>query len=101
MASDVFDCVAAYVRDVCGDGPVCVHVDDVRECQIKRHPEYAKFRSRAVVARAARKPSLLWDSMVSMGRISDARGENKWRMIVMDCLIPFLRTQSWSIYRKF
>jgi hypothetical protein len=101
MVPDVFDCVAAYVRDVCGEGPVCVHVDDARECQIKWHPDYVKFRARAVAARAARKPSQLWESMVAMGRMSDMCGDNKWRMIVMDCLIPFLRARSWLISREF
>ncbi|WP_143098917.1 hypothetical protein [Streptomyces sp. yr375] len=33
--------------------------------------------------------------------MSDMRGENKWRMIVVDCLIPFLRKHSWSISREF
>lgn len=101
MVPDVFDYVATYVRRVCGEGPLCVHVDDVHECQIRQHPNYAKFRSQAVAARAARKPSRLWESMVAMGRMSDMRGENKWRMIVMDCLIPFLRARSWSISRDF
>lgn len=100
MTPDVFDCVAAYVRRVCGEEPICVHLDDAQECQIGQHPDYAKFRSLAVAARAARKPSHLWESMVAMGRMSDMDGDNKWRMIITDCLIPFLRARSWSISRN-
>ncbi|MFD7296060.1 helix-turn-helix transcriptional regulator [Streptomyces sp. NPDC059897] len=101
MVPDVFDLVAAYVRDACGDDPLCVHVDDVAGCQIERHPKYEKFRSQAVTARMARKGVRLWESMVSMGRMSDLRGESKWRMIVVDCLTPFLRAHSRLISREF
>ncbi|MER7637213.1 hypothetical protein [Streptomyces sp. NPDC126522] len=33
--------------------------------------------------------------------MSDARGDNKWRMIVVDCLTHFLRARSWSISQDF
>ncbi|GAA2109456.1 hypothetical protein GCM10009802_05840 [Streptomyces synnematoformans] len=36
-----------------------------------------------------------------MGRMSDMRGDGKWRIIVMDCLIPSLRARSWMISRDF
>lgn len=98
---DVFDCLAEYVYSKCGEELVCAHVGDVQECQVKQHHSYAKFRSRAVAARATRKPSQLWESMVAMGRISDMRGDGTWRMIVLDCLVPFLRARSWSISKEF
>ncbi|MBZ3907176.1 helix-turn-helix transcriptional regulator [Streptomyces griseiscabiei] len=101
MALDAFDCAATYVRRICDGEQICVHMDDAQECQIKRHPDYEKFHSQAVAARAARKPSHLWGSMVAMGRMADLQGDNKWRMIVVDCLTPFLRARSQSIARDF
>lgn len=99
---DAFDGVAAHVRSICNDEAICVHVDNAQECEIKRHPQYDEFRSKAVASRAARTAkSRLWDSMVAMGRLSDMRGDDKWRMIVVDCLTPFLRTRSETISRNF
>ncbi|NMO35322.1 hypothetical protein HG826_17460 [Streptomyces sp. GMY01] len=100
--SDAFDCVAEHVRTAFGSQPICVHVDNAQQCEIKRHPQYDEFRSKAVVARAARPAkSRLWDSMVAMGRLSDMRGDDRWRMAVVDCLTPFLRKRSESISRTF
>ncbi|MCQ8193961.1 helix-turn-helix transcriptional regulator [Streptomyces rugosispiralis] len=33
--------------------------------------------------------------------MSDMHGNNKWRMIIVDCLVPFLRARSWLISREF
>ncbi|MFG3103262.1 helix-turn-helix transcriptional regulator [Streptomyces sp. NPDC048182] len=100
--SDAFDCVTAHVRSAFSGEPVCVHVDNAQECEIKRHHHYDDFRSKAVVERAARRTrSRLWDSMVAMGRLSDMRGDDKWRMAVVDCLTSFLRKRSEIISREF
>lgn len=99
---DSFKCVTEYVRTAFENDPVCVHVGNAQECEIKRHPQYDDFRSKAVVTRAARPArSRLWDSMVAMGRLSDMRGDDKWRMAVVDCLTPFLIKKSRIIAREF
>ncbi|MFD0317376.1 hypothetical protein [Streptomyces flavalbus] len=99
---DAFDCVAAHVRSACKNELICVHVDNAQQCEVKRHPSYEEFRHKAVASRASRATkSRLWDSMVAMGRLSDMRGDDKWRMILLDCLTPFLRKRSEMISRTF
>jgi hypothetical protein len=39
--------------------------------------------------------------MVAMGRLSDMRGDDRWRMAVVDCLTPFLIKKSRIIARDF
>ncbi|WP_234352070.1 MULTISPECIES: helix-turn-helix transcriptional regulator [unclassified Streptomyces] len=98
---DAFDLLAEYVGEACGTNHVCYHLDDVQECEVKSHPTYEQLRRRAVDARVKQKSSHLWESLISMGRMADLRGDDKWRMIIVDCLVPFLRGHSWHIHRNF
>ncbi|OCC09087.1 hypothetical protein A3Q37_05108 [Streptomyces sp. PTY087I2] len=99
---DVFDRIEWKVRDVFGEGPVCVHVGNVEECEIKRHPTYPKFRAEAIssgVRSAA--SSRLWESLIAMGRLSDLEGDDTWRLVILDCIVPCFRTTSTRISRDF
>lgn len=100
--SDVFDHIEWHVRKLFGAGPVCVHVGNVEECDIKRHPTYSKFRSEAIASgvRSA-SSSRLWESMIAMGRLSDLDGDDTWRLVVLDCIVPCFRSVSTRIARDF
>lgn len=99
---DVFDRIEWKVRDVFGEGPVCVHVGNVKECEIKRHPTYAKFRADAISAgvRSAAS-SRLWESLIAMGRLCDLEGDDTWRLVILDCIVPCFRFTSMRISRDF
>ncbi|WP_206504464.1 helix-turn-helix transcriptional regulator [Streptomyces chrestomyceticus] len=99
---DVFDCIERKVRKIFGEAPVCVHVGDVKECEIKRHPTYPKFRSEAISSGVRSAPSSrLWESMIAMGRLSDLDGDNTWRLVILDCIVPCFRSISSKISRDF
>ena len=99
---DVFDRIEWKVREIFGEEPVCVHVGDVKECEIKRHPTYAKFRAEAILAgvRSAAS-SRLWESIIAMGRLSDLDGKDTWRLVILDCIVPCFRSTSMRISRDF
>jgi hypothetical protein len=92
--------VEQYVRDVCGEEFICVHAGDIRHCELTRHPKYDRFRATASVVRGETKPIRLWESMVAMGRLHDMRDDDKWRMIIVDCLMASLRSRSTEISQK-
>jgi hypothetical protein len=101
---DVFDRIQLYARTSCGDDPVCVHAENIQDCTVERHPDYSKFRETAIASgkrssSGSRAP--LWESMVALGRLCDMDGDDKWRMIILDCLAPVLRARSWKISRTF
>ncbi|MFB8202100.1 hypothetical protein [Kitasatospora purpeofusca] len=101
--SDIFHCIQRQIRTSFGTGPICVHVENIRDCTIKQHPDYSKFRESAIAAGNRSHPesrSPLWESMVAMGRIYDSGGHDTWRMIILDCLSPVLRSRSWRISRE-
>ncbi|GHE10855.1 helix-turn-helix domain-containing protein [Streptomyces alanosinicus] len=100
--SDVFDRIEWKAREILGGGPVCVHVGDVKECDIKRHPTYSKFRDEAISAgvRSAAS-SRLWESMIAIGRLSDLDGDDTWRLVILDCIVPCFRSLSTKISRDF
>ncbi|MGW4549546.1 hypothetical protein ACWEN4_24760 [Streptomyces violaceorubidus] len=97
--SDAFDCVTQYVFRVCNEEQICVHAGDTRHCEIMYHPTYERLRSKAVMVDGEPKPTRLWESMVAMGRLYDMRGDDKWRMIVMDCVMSSLGGRSLRISR--
>ncbi|MFE7115373.1 hypothetical protein ACFU99_08105 [Streptomyces sp. NPDC057654] len=99
---DVFDQIEWKVRKVLGSEPVCVHVGNVEECEIKRHPTYLKFRAEAISAgiRSA-STSRLWESIIAMGRLSDLDGDDTWRLVILDCIIPCFRSLSARISQDF
>ncbi|MFE2745513.1 hypothetical protein ACFXKS_22260 [Streptomyces scopuliridis] len=99
---DVFDRIEWKVREIFGEEPVCVHVGDVKECEIKRHPTYAKFRAEAISAgvRSAAS-SRLWESIIAMGRLCDLDGNDTWRLVILDCIVPCFRSTSMKISRDF
>ncbi|MFJ4409565.1 helix-turn-helix domain-containing protein [Streptomyces sp. NPDC088910] len=99
---DIFDQIEWSVRKIFGEGPVCVHVGNVDECEIKRHPTYPKFRAEAVRAGVRSAPSSrLWESMIARGRLCDMDGDYTWRLVILDCIVPCFRTLSASISRDF
>lgn len=98
--ADAFDYVKQYVFEACGEDPVCTHAGDTRHCEITRHPKYADFRASAIMTKGEAKPPRLWESMVAMGRIHDMRGDDKWRMIVLDCVMTSLHGRSIRISRE-
>lgn len=100
VVSDAFECVEQYVRRVCGEEALCVHAGNTRDCEIKRHPSYTTFRSAATESLRNPKRSRLWESMVALGRAYDLRGDDKWRMIIMDCLTPSLRWHAYQVAQK-
>lgn len=51
--SGIFHQIESSTRKIFGDGPVCVHVGNVKDCDIKRHPTYPKFRAEAILAGSA------------------------------------------------
>ncbi|MFG2813929.1 hypothetical protein [Streptomyces sp. NPDC048410] len=97
--SDAFDCLEQYVFHICAEEQVCAHVGDAKNCEITRHPAYRDFRAKAIMEKGEPKPTRLWESMVAMGRIHDMRGDDKWRMIVLDCVMSSLRGRSLRIHR--
>ncbi|WP_371546176.1 helix-turn-helix domain-containing protein [Streptomyces sp. NBC_00554] len=99
---DVFDRIEWNVRQGFGGMPVCVHVGDVNECEIKRHPIYPKFRSEVISAgvRSAAS-SRLWESLIAMGRLCDLDGDDTWRLVILDCIVPCFRSLSSRISRDF
>ncbi|WKE70060.1 hypothetical protein [Streptomyces sp. WP-1] len=99
---NVFDRIEWKVREIFGEGPICVHVGDIKECDIKRHPTYSKFRDEVISAgiRSAAS-SRLWESLIAMGRLSDMDGDDTWRMVVLDCIVPCFRGVSARISRDF
>ncbi|MBO3674059.1 hypothetical protein [Streptomyces sp. NEAU-YJ-81] len=100
--SDIFDHIEWEVRKIFGGVPVCVHVGDVKECEIKRHPPYPKFRAEAISAGVRSAPSSrLWESMIAMGRLCDMDGDDTWRLVILDCIVPCFRSLSSRISRDF
>ncbi|MGI5194738.1 helix-turn-helix transcriptional regulator [Streptomyces sp. CA-288835] len=97
--SDSFDCVTQYVFRICNEEQLCVHAGDAEHCEIMRHPTYERLRAKAIMMEGEPKPTRLWESMVAMGRLYDMRGDDKWRMIVLDCVISSLRGRSLRISR--
>ncbi|MFE0185833.1 hypothetical protein [Streptomyces olivaceus] len=97
--SDAFDCVTQHVLHLCAEEQLCVHVGDIRHCEIMHHPTYKHLRSKAIMEDGEPKPTRLWESMVAMGRIYDMRGDDTWRMIVLDCVMSSLRGRSSRISR--
>ncbi|WP_159037256.1 helix-turn-helix domain-containing protein [Streptomyces specialis] len=99
---DVFDRIEWKVRDIFGKERVCVHVGNVEECDIKRHPSYPKFRAEAILAGIRSAPtSRLWESLIAMGRLCDLEGDDTWRLVVLDCIVPCFRSLSAKIARDF
>ncbi|MBW5482321.1 helix-turn-helix transcriptional regulator [Streptomyces bambusae] len=100
--ADVFDRIEWAVRGIFGEEPVCVHVGDAKECDIKRHPTYPKFRAEAIRSGVQSGPtSRLWESMIAMGRLCDLDGDETWRLVILDCITPCFRPISTSISRDF
>ncbi|MFJ3649907.1 helix-turn-helix transcriptional regulator [Streptomyces murinus] len=99
---DVFDRIEWKVREIFGKGPVCVHVGDVKRCDIKRHPTYSKFRKEALSAgiRSAAS-SRVWESLIAMGRLSDLDGDDTWRLVILDCIVPCFRGVAARVSRDF
>ncbi|MFJ4868147.1 helix-turn-helix transcriptional regulator [Streptomyces sp. NPDC088757] len=99
---DIFDRIEWGVREIFGEGLTCVHVGNVEECDIKRHPTYPKFRSEAIKSgiRSA-STSRLWESLITMGRLSDMENDDTWRLVVLDCIVPSFRPLSARIAREF
>ncbi|MER5563642.1 helix-turn-helix domain-containing protein [Streptomyces sp. NPDC002506] len=99
---DVFKRIEWATHRVFGDEPVCVHVGNVGECDIKHHPTYPKFREAALVAGIkSAATSRLWESIIAMGRLCDLDGDSTWRMGVLDCIAPCFRPVSVRIARDF
>ncbi len=99
---DVFDQIEWKVRKILGSDPVCVHVGNVEECEIKRHPVYSKFRAEAISAGIqSASTSRLWESMIAMGRLGDLDGDDTWRLIILDCIVPCFRSLSARISQDF
>ena len=99
---DVFDHIERKAREVFGGGRVCVHVGNVEECEIKRHPTYQKFRAEAISAGVRSAPSSrLWESLIAMGRLCDLEGDDTWRLVILDCIVPCFRSLSTKIARDF
>ncbi|MFF5669771.1 helix-turn-helix transcriptional regulator [Streptomyces hygroscopicus] len=100
--ADVFDQIEWNVRKIFGGEPVCVHVGNTRECDIKRHPTYTKFRAEAIRVGVQSAPSSrLWESLITMGRLSDLDGDCTWRLVILDCIIPSFRSLSARVSRDF
>ncbi|MFE1320892.1 helix-turn-helix domain-containing protein [Kitasatospora phosalacinea] len=100
--ADIFDEIEQNVRKRFGSGPVCVHVGDAMECEIKRHPTYERFRVEAIRSGVvSARTSRLWESMIAMGRLSDLDGDETWKMAVLDCIIPCFRGISTRVARDF
>ncbi|MBB4782835.1 helix-turn-helix domain-containing protein [Streptomyces rapamycinicus] len=100
--ADVFDQIEWNVQKIFDGEPVCVHVGNAMECELKRHPSYPKFHTEAV--RAGVQPassSRLWESLIAMGRLSDLDGDCTWRLVILDCIIPSLRSVSARVSRDF
>ncbi|MFE5723231.1 helix-turn-helix domain-containing protein [Streptomyces erythrochromogenes] len=99
---DVFNCIERKVREIFGEAPVCVHVGNVDECDIKRHPTYSKFRTEAISAGVRSAPtSRLWESLIAIGRLCDLDGRDAWRLVILDCIVPCFRSVSSKISRDF
>ncbi|MET9291631.1 hypothetical protein [Streptomyces sp. NPDC003077] len=98
----MFDHIEWNVRKAFGKSPVCVHVGDVKECDIKRHPTYPKFRAEAISAGVRSAPtSRLWESLIAMGRLCDLDDDSTWRLVILDCIVPCFRLLSTRIARDF
>ncbi|MGW4693691.1 hypothetical protein ACWEO1_15035 [Kitasatospora cineracea] len=101
---DVLERVHRYVEKLMGGRPVCVHAQDIRDCSVKQHPDYGAFRKTAVASgiksSSAKSRSHLWESMVALGRLCDMDDDDKWRMVVLDCISPVLRARSRRISRE-
>ncbi|MFB7029379.1 MULTISPECIES: helix-turn-helix domain-containing protein [unclassified Streptomyces] len=99
---DIFDEIEWNVWKIFGTDPVCVHVGNVDECDIKRHPNYSKFRKDAVSAGVkSASSSRLWESMIAMGRLCDMDGNDTWRLVILDCITPSFRSLSTRVSRDF
>ncbi|WP_329197238.1 helix-turn-helix domain-containing protein [Streptomyces sp. NBC_01435] len=99
---DIFDRIEWKVREIFGEELVCVHVGDVEECDIKRHPTYPKFRDQAISSGVqSASSSRLWESMIAMGRLCDLDGDDTWRLVILDCIVPCFRSLSTRISRDF
>jgi hypothetical protein len=99
---DIFERIEWKVREIFGEEPVCVHVGDVKECEIRRHPTYPKFRAEVISAgvRSAAS-SRLWESLIAMGRLCDLDGNDTWRLVILDCIVPCFRSTAMRISRDF
>lgn len=99
---DIFDYIEGRARLIFGESLVCVHVGNVDECDIKRHPKYSKFRAEAIAAGVRSAPtSRLWESLIAMGRLCDLDGKDAWRLVILDCVVPCFRSVSAKISRDF
>ncbi|MFI9001216.1 helix-turn-helix domain-containing protein [Streptomyces sp. NPDC053541] len=99
---DIFDRIELAVRDIFGEGPVCVHVGDVKGCGIKRHPTYSALHSDAIRAGVrSGSASRLWESLITMGRLCDLDGGDTWRLVILDCITPCFRSLSSNVSREF
>ncbi|MFB7590349.1 helix-turn-helix transcriptional regulator [Streptomyces sp. NPDC056169] len=102
MMPDVFDQIEWNVREIFGEDPICVHVGNVKECDIKRHYAYSKFRAEAIASGVRSAPSSrLWESLIAMGRLCDLKGGDTWRLVILDCIVPCFRSLSSRISRDF
>ncbi|MFE6502407.1 helix-turn-helix transcriptional regulator [Kitasatospora sp. NPDC057738] len=100
--SGIFHQIESSARKIFGDEPVCVHVGNVQDCDIKRHPTYPKFRTEAILAGVRSAPSSrLWESLIAMGRLCDLDGDDTWRLVILDCIVPCFRSLSTRIARDF
>ncbi|MET8540579.1 hypothetical protein ABZW03_07975 [Kitasatospora sp. NPDC004799] len=101
---DIFDRIHRYVEKTLGNGPVCVHLQDIRDCPVKQHPDYSTFRKSAVasgIKSSSGSRSHIWESMVALGRLCDMDNDDRWKMAVLDCLSPVLRARPWRISREY
>ncbi|MFC7825026.1 helix-turn-helix transcriptional regulator [Streptomyces sp. NPDC057375] len=100
--ADIFGQIEREVRKTFANEPVCVHVGDYQECDIRRHPTYPKFRAEAIRSGLQSAPSSrLWESLIAMGRLSDLDGDHIWRLVILDCIAPSLRSLSARISHDF
>ncbi|WAL71483.1 helix-turn-helix domain-containing protein [Kitasatospora sp. YST-16] len=100
--SGIFQQIESHTRKIFGNEPVCVHVGNVKDCDIKRHPTYPNFRAEAILAGVRSAPSSrLWESLIAMGRLGDLDGDDTWRLVVLDCITPCFRSLSSRIARDF
>ncbi|MFJ5232365.1 helix-turn-helix transcriptional regulator [Kitasatospora sp. NPDC088391] len=79
-----------------------MHVGNVKDCDIKRHPTYPNFRAEAIRSGVLSAPtSRLWESLIAMGRLGDLAGDDTWRLVVLDCIVPCFRSLSVQVAREF
>ncbi|MFB7272692.1 hypothetical protein [Streptomyces sp. NPDC056244] len=100
--SNVFAIITEQILRKCGGEPICTHVGDVQICAIKKHPTYQTFRRQVRLNRKKPTASLrLWESVVTLAREGDEQEREKWLMIVLDLLTPYLEGWSKDLARKW